>query len=514
MPRTPRTFSAEFGEDLDILSKARRVSFDATATPKQARRPRFTSYLAADLDTETPQKARRVSFDATLTPTHAQTPRHTFALAADLLGKLAAETCSNTCMGSPKRHKLSFELPSLDENNEAALIVTSPATSSAGSSPKKRRMEVPHLSLESLGYSFTKQIAQVAQGTIELAEHVSSGAFQCVKCFHKSKMQADAMELLKSEVELMFELGEHPNIGEAIMVFQDPCSYYLVQPYYGGGNLMALKHRAIGSGVGCTEDWWRSIFTQCLTGLAHMHGKDVMHCDIKEPNIMLRGEHLGEPELVIIDLGVAQRAGTNRSIIYGTPGYIPPEVWEGKDWYPQSDMFSLGVVVMQMLIGKMGIFTENTSTYREVKEATKLREPPFELMPIEFPCFTGLAKKLLAKDFHARPTAESMLQECWDDVVISDSNEDRASEPNAEPELRKAVLQRRHTFHSNLMKVRPIALKQVQQLVVHGPRHAHMQTVHLGVQSGLPIPVVTRQLCALPGNMGVLAHRRHSAFAT
>jgi len=236
-------------------------------------------------------------------------------------------------------------------------------------------------------------------------------------------MKADAFELFKSEVELMSDLGEHPNIGNVIEVFQDPCSYHLVQPYYCGGNLEGLKTRAVCAGVVPTADWWSSIFSQCLTGLAHMHSQDVMHCDIKEPNIMLRTEDLSNPEVVIIDLGIAQRASTQRKMIYGTPGYIPPEVWETKNWCPESDMFSLGVVVLQLLMGKMGIFVEKTRTYKEVEEATKQRLPPFELMPIEFPVFRGLAQKLLEKDFRARPTAASLLQGSWEDCHADQPSE-------------------------------------------------------------------------------------------
>jgi len=233
----------------------------------------------------------------------------------------------------------------------------------------------------------------------------------------------------------------------------------------------------------------------------------VMHCDIKEANIMLKDDDLGEPQIVIIDLGVAQRAGTERDIIYGTPGYIPPEVWEAKNWHPQSDMFSLGVVVMQLLIGKMGLLIENTSNFKEMKEATLLREPPFELMPLEFPAFTGLVKKLLAKDYLARPTAEAMLQESWDEAPVSDSDSDAAEE---ELQLRKVAAQRRHTWHTNAMKVRPIGLKRV---VVHD-RRPRMQTLHLGVQNGISVPLITHQLRAFPVGVRMPVSRRRVAFAS
>lgn len=147
-----------------------------------------------------------------------------------------------------------------------------------------------------------------------------------------------------------------------------------------------------------------------------MHVQEVMHCDVKEQNIMLRGEDLCTPDVVIIDLGVAQRASTQRRVIYGTPGYIAPEVWTTKNWVPRSDMFSLGVVLVQMLIGRTGIFTENAKTYREIEEATKSRQPPFDSMPAHLPNLKWLARKLLAKDVRSRPSVDSLLQKPWEDA--------------------------------------------------------------------------------------------------
>merc|ERR1711970_1516234 len=106
---------------------------------------------------------------------------------------------------------------------------------------------------------------------------MSTGSFRCVKCYDKSKMQSSALEMFKSEVDLMFDLGKHPNVGEAIEIFQDTSSYYLAQPYYCGGTLLGLKMRAVGAGVVLSESWWTTLFRQCLEGLAHMHSQGVAH---------------------------------------------------------------------------------------------------------------------------------------------------------------------------------------------------------------------------------------------
>merc|ERR1719491_2274764 len=71
---------------------------------------------------------------------------------------------------------------------------------------------IPHKTLECLGFAVTEEIAQVNHGVIQLATHQASGILRCVKCYFKPEMQPDTFEFLKAEAELMFTLGEHPKI--------------------------------------------------------------------------------------------------------------------------------------------------------------------------------------------------------------------------------------------------------------------------------------------------------------
>jgi len=343
-----------------------------------------------------------------------------------------------------------FPEDDMQDKDEDASITTERDPQRIKQDGESGRVDIPEKTLEHLGYAFTQEIAQVNHGVIQLPTHQATGTFRCVKCYFKADMQPDTLEFLKSEAELMFVLGEHPQIGEAIEIFQDAHSYFLSMPYYPGGNLVGLKTKAVDASVVLVEDWWKHLFRQCLEGLAYMHARNVMHCDIKEPNIMLRTGDLREPHVVIIDLGVAQRSTTQRTVIYGTPGYIPPEVWEAKNWYPQSDMFSLGVVVVQTIIGKTGIFTENTRTYKECFEATRKRIPPFELMPVEFPALQGLAQKLLLKDFQCRPSASSMLEHPWKAIPQEST---RAKGNDGRQRLSLKPFRRHNTLPANMVSV-------------------------------------------------------------
>merc|ERR1719162_2439613 len=116
-----------------------------------------------------------------------------------------------------------------------------------------------------------------------------------------------------------------------------------------------------------------------------------MHCDIKEANIMVRNKDFTKPEVVIIDLGIATSIKpVNEKKIKGTPGYIPPETWKEQGWFPKGDIFSMGVVCMQLLTDKTpnasdkgppkGLFVEGCSTQTMVMNTTMSRKPPYDLI--------------------------------------------------------------------------------------------------------------------------------------
>lgn len=135
---------------------------------------------------------------------------------------------------------------------------------------------------------------------------------------------------------------------------------------------------------------------------------------------MVKNTNYLVPEVVLIDFGVAQEANNKRDVIYGTPGYIPPEVWETKIWQPQSDAFSLGVVILQMLIGRVpntddrcGIFVSNAATYKEVRNATETFEPPFQSISVFHRNLKELVRQLLDKDSRLRPSPTFVLSSGW-----------------------------------------------------------------------------------------------------
>merc|ERR1719436_1990281 len=144
-----------------------------------------------------------------------------------------------------------------------------------------------------------------------------------------------------------------------------------------------------------------------------MHVRAMIHCDLKEMNIMVKADDFKQPEVVIIDFGLAQSCASHRAGVCGTPGYIPPETWQTGKWYPKGDCFSIGVVMLQLIGGMPNIFTAGSTTRDGVKMTTCTREPPFCDIPPKYVGLRELLKALLEKRQPHRIAAPKAFQFTW-----------------------------------------------------------------------------------------------------
>lgn len=287
--------------------------------------------------------------------------------------------------------------------------------------------DISRRTMTEAGYTSGKEIGQGSQGVIRLATD-KDGVQHCIKFIKKSEQNATKLNGLREEIDVMHRLSSQ-RVAKTLEIFQDSDYYYWVNEPYFGGDFTTLRSRASTRhfGVGFSDSWCRTVFTQCLEGLDFLHCKSVIHCDIKESNLMLKTDNYYSPEVVIIDFGIAQSFASSRKECCGTQGYMPPEVWEAHKWFPKGDCFSLGVVMLQLLIdqvpqsshgpdgnnAKKGIFTEGTSGVEEVATATRTREPPFERLPPSFMQMRWLLARMLEKKLEARATSRQALADPW-----------------------------------------------------------------------------------------------------
>jgi serine/threonine protein kinase len=149
-----------------------------------------------------------------------------------------------------------------------------------------------------------------------------------------------------------------------------------------------------------------AIVRDCLAGLASLHREDIVHGDVKPSNIMIK--RTGNAK--IVDIGSAFEVKTPPRRRTCTPGYAAPEVLEGGEATPRSDLASVGYMLVEMLAGVAPF--EGLSGYRELLEAK--RNMP-QLLPRLLPpevasseLLMAFCRGLIAPDPMRRfPTAEA-----------------------------------------------------------------------------------------------------------
>jgi len=287
---------------------------------------------------------------------------------------------------------------------------------------------IPVRSLGRMGYTLVKELGRGNQGVANLAKG-ADGEEYCIKCYPKDKLSDDGVLELKEDFEAL-KLLHCERVAGAFDMFQDNANYYMVGELFTGGDFVTLKQRAQAIAVDMTEDWWRDIFYQCFEGLCFMHEQAMMHCDIKEQNLMLKTSNLVQPEVVIIDVGVSPAMNEHEGNVSGTPGYVPPETLDTQKWFPVGDVFSMGVTIMQIMIDKVpngsnnkGIFIEGCRNLDGIFNATRTRVPPFFLMPREFPQLRDLVERLLKKQMSERLRATKVLRHKWFGKAEPDASE-------------------------------------------------------------------------------------------
>jgi serine/threonine-protein kinase len=137
-----------------------------------------------------------------------------------------------------------------------------------------------------------------------------------------------------------------------------------------------------------------AVAAQIAGALEVAHEWGVIHCDIKPQNVLVTSSG----DLKVTDFGIARAASASvTNAIFGTAGYISPEQAMGEPVCPASDLYSLGVILYEMLTGELPYTADNPIAVcmKHVKEPLR---PPRSLNPTIPEEIDALVVKLLAKD--------------------------------------------------------------------------------------------------------------------
>src|SRR5262247_2888799 len=262
-------------------------------------------------------------------------------------------------------------------------------------------------------YYLESKLGAGGMGTVYRAGRLLIGDWVAVKVLHPDQMaDPQAVERFRREAQTAASL-KHPNV---VRVYDFDVSSeglsYLVMELAEGENLRSLVERQ-GTLV---ETDAAEIIRQVCAALDEAHSQGIVHRDIKPENILVRTVPEGL-QVKVLDFGIAAlrdvNAGrlTRTGSVMGTPHYMSPEQCLGEELDGRSDIYSLGIVLFEMLTG-VAPFDSPTTTAIVVKHVNDPPPPPRTLNPKISPAVESVALRALEKCRDARPqTAGEMAKE-------------------------------------------------------------------------------------------------------
>ncbi|KAG2223896.1 hypothetical protein INT45_009348 [Circinella minor] len=201
-------------------------------------------------------------------------------------------------------------------------------------------------------------------GQVYLAREKQSGFVVALKVLYKKALADSKVERqLRREVEIQGNL-RHPNILRLYGYFHDETRVFLILELAAKGEL----YKELQAQKKFPEEVAARYVAQMANALLYLHGKRVIHRDIKPENLLLglKGE------LKIGDFGWSVKTGVTesrrRKTLCGTLDYLPPEIVEGRSHNEKVDLWSLGILLYEMLCGNPPFEEEDSyeTTYRRI----------------------------------------------------------------------------------------------------------------------------------------------------
>ncbi|XP_077191779.1 aurora kinase A [Paroedura picta] len=299
----------------------------------------------------------------------------------------------------PKTTKIQNQQPCSSAKQPEAEGASNQKDETTGASKTKTEEKKKQWSLDD--FEIGRPLGKGKFGNVYLAREKESKFILALKVLFKVQLEKAGVEhQLRREVEIQSHL-RHPNILRLYGYFHDTTRVYLILEYAPQGEV----YKELQKVTKFDEQRTATYITELTDALLYCHSKRVIHRDIKPENLLLGSNG----ELKIADFGWSVHApSSRRSTLCGTLDYLPPEMIEGRMHDEKVDLWSLGVLCYEFLVGKPPF---ESSTYQETYRAiskVEYRFPPFVTEGAR-----DLIFKLLKHNPYHRLSLEEVLKHPW-----------------------------------------------------------------------------------------------------
>jgi serine/threonine protein kinase/Flp pilus assembly protein TadD len=225
-------------------------------------------------------------------------------------------------------------------------------------------------------YEIIEELGKGGMGRVYRVEDIKAKEEIALKLV-KPEIAADkkTIERFRNELTTARKIA-HRNVCRMFDLGEEKGQHFITMEYVSGGDLKKLIRRTRRLDTGTAI----SIAKQICEGLEEAHRLGIVHRDLKPNNIMIDNDGSAR----IMDFGIARtvkgKGITGSGVMIGTPEYMSPEQVEGKDVDLRSDIYSLGIVLYEMLTGSLP-FAGDTPFTIGVKHKSEIPKDPRELNP-------------------------------------------------------------------------------------------------------------------------------------
>jgi len=253
-------------------------------------------------------------------------------------------------------------------------------------------------------YKMVSEINSKAESGVWIAEHVKTKNLVAVKIIPKASFeQAKQLMQYARGISIMKQI-EHPLIVKYISNTEDQQYFYVFMEYCEKGDLSQYIER---NGQ-ISENTARKMFCEIIVAVSYLHCvKHIAHRDLNPRNILISNND----SIKLADFGLSKQfTDSNQllSTLCGTPQYFAPEMVKGKPYTKAADIWSLGVLLFQILTGFLPFQGQTLSELLKKIVYSDIIFPSFLTSQV-----TDLIRKMLNKSPSERITIEMVQKHPW-----------------------------------------------------------------------------------------------------